>query len=51
VDRILEFSRTIGLCNYVASSKRGVSVSLASRLDSDSEPGVGVVRLARFNSP
>jgi hypothetical protein len=42
MDRILEFSRTVGLCNY-ATSKRHVPTSLVSQLDS--EPRVGVVLL------
>jgi len=45
MDRILEFSRTVGLCNYATSSKQHVPgpTSLVSRLDS--EPQVGVVPL------
>ena len=40
VNRVLEFSRTVGLCNYQTSPGQGVSASPASRLGS--EPGVSV---------
>ena len=43
VNRILEFSRTVGLCNYSTSPSRDVQASLASHVDS--KPGVGVVPL------
>ncbi|KAH9063939.1 hypothetical protein EDB87DRAFT_1681078 [Lactarius vividus] len=40
VDRILEFSRTVGLCNYPSSSRRrSGSVSLTSDVDSESRVG------------
>jgi hypothetical protein len=43
VNRILEFSRTVGLCNYSTSPRQDVPASLASHVDSES--GVGVVPL------
>ncbi|KAI0255109.1 hypothetical protein BJV78DRAFT_818384 [Lactifluus subvellereus] len=35
--RVLEFSRTVGLCNYPNSRRQGVLASLASDVDSESE--------------
>ncbi len=43
MDRILEFSKTVGLCNYSTSPRQGVPASPVSCLDSES--GVGVVPL------
>jgi hypothetical protein len=39
MDRILEFSRTVGLCNYLNFRKRVGSASLASDVDPESEVG------------
>lgn len=36
MNRVLEFSRTVGLCNYSTSPGQGALASLASRLDSES---------------
>jgi hypothetical protein len=43
VDRILEFSRTVGLCNYSTSPSQDVPAPLTYHVDS--EPGVGLVPL------
>jgi len=41
INRILEFSRTVGLCNYSTSPRQSILPSPAPRLNS--EPGVGVM--------
>jgi hypothetical protein len=40
VDRILEFSRTVGLCNYSTSPGQDIQGSPVSRLDFESRVGV-----------
>ena len=48
MDRVLEFSKTVGLCNYPNSRKQGVLASLTSDVDSESEVGAVPLILLLF---